>query len=340
MPKLLSHPADPAAEALAAARAAGAECLAAALSYRARGWSALALCEPDHVGIDRVARRHRTGCQSPGKRPWVVWSRYMEHLPTEAEILGWWRAYPLGNVGVAFGPHSGILGIDVDGLDGLYRLEDLSRGEIPRTQAFDTGADDSFRLLFAWPAGVRLRTTPEPGGVRLGPGKELRCMGERSQTVMPPSRHHSGRLYRWRPGRAPGEVGLVPAPGWLVELMRADRPAPRGAGAPAAPGTRGRSRAVLDDGEVIPEKHRHTRLTQLAGHFRWLGMDAEEIEPSLLAVNAHRCVPPLENKEVAKIAQDIGAKPRAADSPLLAAGTRRGDAGARGPVLTFRLEVR
>jgi hypothetical protein len=329
--------ADPIEQDRAARLRDGAACRDAALAYLARGWAALALCSPGHIGIDRVARRHRAECTHEGKRPWVRWADYMKKLPTEAKIIHWWRDYPLGNVGVAFGPHSGILGVDVDGLAGLYRLETLSRGEVPRTLAFDTGSPDSFRLLFGWPAGIELRSTPEPGGMKLGPGEELRLMGQRSQTVMPPSRHPSGRYYRWRPGQGPGEIELAPAPAWLIGLMRADRPAQGGVrGGAAPPG--GRPPGALDDDEVIPEHHRHTRLTQLAGHLRWLGLVAGEIEATLLAVNAHRCVPSLEEREVVRIARDIGAKPRPANSPLLTGGVSRdAAAGAREPVLSFTL---
>src|SRR5262249_1181284 len=51
----------------------GADCLAAALDYLARGWPVLSLCPPDHVGVRLVGHTH---CDSPGKAPWHRWAEY------------------------------------------------------------------------------------------------------------------------------------------------------------------------------------------------------------------------------------------------------------------------
>ena len=54
-------------------------------------------------------------------------------------------------------------------------------------------------------------------------------MANGSQTILPPSRHPSGGLYTWEPGCSPEEMGLAPAPAWLVERLRQEPPrsAPR-----------------------------------------------------------------------------------------------------------------
>jgi hypothetical protein len=62
------------------ARQAGAECLAAALDYLALGWSALALCPPDHVAVGKAHGKH---CKNPGKVPWGLWDDFQDRLPTE-----------------------------------------------------------------------------------------------------------------------------------------------------------------------------------------------------------------------------------------------------------------
>src|SRR5437764_14330644 len=87
-------------------KADGAACLAAALDYLRRGWSALALCPPDHVGVGRT---HGRDCKSPGKAPWGPWKEFQDRLPTEEELRRKWRDNCTLNVGIALGPVSGLI---------------------------------------------------------------------------------------------------------------------------------------------------------------------------------------------------------------------------------------
>ena len=41
--------------------------------------------------------------------------------------------------------------------------------------------------------------------------------GQGGFAVLPPTRHASGKQYVWEEGRAPWEIGLLEAPGWLLE---------------------------------------------------------------------------------------------------------------------------
>jgi hypothetical protein len=305
----------------------GLACRDAGLAYSRLGMSVLPLCMPGHEGINRVSKGHRKDCQSPGKRPWIRWKEYtQDRRATEAEILAWWRQLSYSNVGIALGPISGLVRVDVDGRGGWDALLEKSKGDLPPTLEFVSGRVDDVGkgLLYKIPAGVVLPTTPEPKGLK----QELRFQGAGAQTVLPPSLHSSGRLYAWLPGRSPWEVEVAVAPPWVVEAMTA---AARD-GRASRSGDRSRS-ALLDD-EVIEQGYRHTRLLQLAGRYRRDGLDPEELEPLMLAINTHRCRPPLEEAAVVAIARDIGAKPKPADNPLRS-GNR-----VKGPVLSFRLEVR
>jgi hypothetical protein len=268
-----------------------APCLIPALDYLARGWAPLALCPPDHVSVERANKGHIKSCSSPGKTPWHTWKEFQTTLPTEDQVRGWFRTLPNGNVGITLGGVSGLIGLDIDGPQGEALLQRLAAGDLPRTLAFTTGKGR--RLLFAMPEGVKLRTTPKPGGLALESG-ELRLMGLGSQTVMPSSTHASGRVYEFVPGCSPDDVEPAPAPGWLIRLMTADAPrsAPRNGSPPA-------------DGERITEPGRNTTLTSLAGSMRRRGMTREEIETALLAVNQLRCDPPLEEDEVRGIATSV-----------------------------------
>src|SRR6202035_1676206 len=107
---------------------AGHECLKAELGYLARGWSVLSLCPPDHVGI---GKGHSEDCQCPGKRPWHLWKKFQEERATERDVKGWWSEHSNANVGMAYGPQSGLVGIDIDGPAGEQLLQDKSGGDLP-----------------------------------------------------------------------------------------------------------------------------------------------------------------------------------------------------------------
>jgi putative DNA primase/helicase len=101
--------------------------------------------------------------------------------------------------------------------------------------------------------------------------------------IVPPSLHVSGKRYRWR-----NYTQIADAPDWFLQLLL---DAAR------------KSYAIGQQiGETIPEGRRNITLTSLAGTMRRRGLDAVEIEPSLLVVNERRCDPPLPEDEVRDVA--------------------------------------
>jgi putative DNA primase/helicase len=279
---------DAAADHLEAARQAGAECLAAALDYLRRGWSPLAVCPPDHLS---VGKKHAQYCQSPGKAPWGVWKELQARRATEAELREKWRDNPFLNVGIALGPVSGLVRLDVDGEQGEAMLLQASRGDLPVTPEIISGAGRG--LLYAIPAGVRLRPTHQHGE-QIHSGLSL--LGEGSQTVMPPSRHKSGRRYRWAERRGPDEIAAAPLPAWAVALMADSR---HGRGCRRGP-------QAGQAGACVREGGRNNVLTSFAGTMRRRGMSREAIEAALLVENRLRCEPPLDEEEVRVIAASVG----------------------------------
>lgn len=194
----------------------GTACLQAALEYLAMGWSVLALCPPDHVGVSRVYKPHIKECHTPGKRPWHTWTEFQTRLPTEDEVCQWWKQLCNSNVGVALGPVSGMIRIDVEGTGGEEKLLAASKGELPDTLEFTSGRIGLGRgLLYAIPDGAKIRTTYE----KIKKGEELRFQAKGAQTVLPPSRHPSGQLYVWVPGHSPQELKIAVAPAWLLKEL-------------------------------------------------------------------------------------------------------------------------
>jgi hypothetical protein len=207
---------DHAGEAHRRALEAGQECLDAGLYYLSRGWSVLAVCPPNHVGVGKAHGKH---CQSPGKAPWGQWKEFQDRLPTEEELRRKWQDNPQLNVGIALGPVSGLIRVDVDGPGGEHRLQELSGGDVPPTLEFKSGrADGTGRgLLYRIPPGAKLRTTSESHGTK----QELRLQARGAQTVLPPSRHKDGGRYAWREEHGPEEIEAAPAPTWLLSALSA-----------------------------------------------------------------------------------------------------------------------
>jgi putative DNA primase/helicase len=183
---------------------------------------------------------------------------------------------------------NGHLGIDVDPRHGGN--ESLSKliaevGHLPRTLTTLTGGGGSHHW-FTY-RGVVIRSNANA----LGPGIDVKAEG--GYLLLPPSTHISGGIYRWE------DYSILPAhlpPVWEQFLLNPQKTQTREADDANGPGKK------------IHEGHRNNYLTSLAGSMRRRGMSADEILPSLLRVNTQRCVPPLPEKQVQKIAFGVGTR--------------------------------
>lgn len=264
----------------------GSNVLNAALAYQRLGWSVLPLCPPNHVG---VGKEHR-GCGSPGKRPFFPdrvpsrsgeWKELQTRCSSEDEIRHWWDLHPHLNVGVALGPVSGLVAIDVDDEEGDALLLELAENDVPATWEYTTGKGR--RLLYGLPEGVVV-----VNAAFRRPGTEieiLRFMSAGGQVVLPPSVHPNGSVYKWKYGPEDGPVTTVPQ--WLrgehkQEGATSSRPA---------------------DGELITEGGRNNYLISLAGAMRKRGADEPAIVAALEATNSGRFDPPLSENEVLTVAR-------------------------------------
>jgi hypothetical protein len=173
----------------------------AALDYLDRRWSVLPLLPPN-------AKDARAG-----KRPLCEWKRYQAQLPREEEIKDWWKRWPDANVGVVLGHVSALVGIDIDGPEGEAKLQELSQGDLPPTLEFTTGKGR--RLLYRLPPELPARIRPFKANDR----EAVRILAEGAQTVMPPSKHPSGREYAWADGRGPGQIEPAETPTWLQYVL-------------------------------------------------------------------------------------------------------------------------
>jgi len=178
------------------------ELRAAAVAYASYGW--------------RVVPLHPRA-KNPRPRNWP--EAASDDIPT---VERWWDEIPDGNVGVALGSGSGLVGVDIDSDEGSRLLHDMAAGEMPETLEMTTGKGS--RLLYAIPESLEVE--PRTTIIKGADGTEaLRFQGRGGQCVMPPSVHPSGKLYSWVENRGPDRFWLAPMPGWLyAEMCRPERP--------------------------------------------------------------------------------------------------------------------
>jgi hypothetical protein len=143
--------------------------LEAAISYRRRGWSVMPISPTT-------------------KTPLIKWKDLQTRLPDEEEIHQWWEEFPAANIGLITGRISGLAVIDVDPERGGNTEETLK--EFPTGRVSKTGGGGNHLFYHLAP-----NTPPIPNRVNVRPGIDVR--GEGGYVVLPPSRHASGRPYRW-----------------------------------------------------------------------------------------------------------------------------------------------
>jgi hypothetical protein len=143
-------------------------------------------------------------------------------------IRSWWNGpYRSCGVGIVTGPGSQVWVLDVDVKNGkqgdvtLAALEE-AHGPLPDTVEAVTGSGGR-HLFFTWNPDHAVRN--DQSG-RVGEGLDVR--GEGGQVVAAPTLHpDTGRPYRWRLGRGPGQIPFAAAPRWLYTLLdrEPDQPA-------------------------------------------------------------------------------------------------------------------
>ncbi len=213
-------------------------------------------------------------------------------------IARWWRKWPDASIGIPTGKVSGIIAIDADILDSWEGLVADQGGEPDTLQAKTGREGGGWHVLFKYP-NERIRCT----NGEIADGIDVKADG--GYIIVAPSIHDSGTVYAWLDENyeplAFADFNLEQfrdllseVPEWLLSLMRSPH---------------ARDADLSSEGR-IPQGTRHNVLMSIAGTMRNCGMSAEEIEASLLIVNAHRCDPPLEGEEeeeeIHAIAEDAG----------------------------------
>ncbi|MCH7727706.1 MAG: bifunctional DNA primase/polymerase [Planctomycetes bacterium] len=154
--------------------------------------------------------------QCPGtKKPHVKWKAFKDELrpPTTEQIYGWYSRWLDAGIIVLLGPVSGLFAIDVDGEAAHAEL--VKRiGRLPVTACSWRGKQFRYHLLFQNPAEVTTIAKYTPWH----PNLEFR--GHGGYVVIPPSKHESGKHYRWTQGHAPHQIPLAAVPDQILRALK------------------------------------------------------------------------------------------------------------------------
>lgn len=258
-----------------------------ALALAARGYRVFPLWYPDGKG--GCACGNKCGDGNQGKHP--IPRRGLSEATTDAgRITSWWLDHPEANVGVRTGDGLGV--IDLDGEVGEAAWVRLCRERGVDPEAITARVLTGRGRHLWYRTDRKLKSTVK----FIGPCIDTR--GEGGYVVGPGSVHISGRQYLWDPDAGLEVLGELPA--FVYDLAGRQRATE---GAPDVGG----ATAFMHGG-------RNKALTSVAGALRRRGLDGEAILAALLALNAAKCKPPLEEPEVKRIALSVARYPPASEA--------------------------
>lgn len=206
---------------------------------------------------------------------------------TDAErIEQWWTRQPDANVAIRT---DGLVAIDIDGAENPWLADEPKKLHELACAPTSLTPRGGRQHLFRQPEGRAWRNTAG----QIAPHVDTRADG--GYICVTPS-VVNGKPYRWTDAQSlhiPPEQ-LPEPPAWLTALLDAASASSR---TPASP--------CDAHGNAIPQGQRNATLARLAGTMRRVGMSRTEILAALLRVNIERCHPPLDQREVERVAASI-----------------------------------
>jgi hypothetical protein len=258
-----------------------------AIQYARRGW----LVVPMHtIKNGKCSCPKGNACERAGKHP-MTQHGVNDATTNRSRIRNWWVESPDANIGIAAGSESGIIVLDIDPRNGGYKsLKRLKEelGPLPNTVTSRTGGGGRHHV-FKYPSfAVRKDTS----GKKFGKGVDI--LSDGCIMVAPPSRHVTGKRYRWKEGKSYRDLEPATLPkSWLDHLRRSGS-AESGKDDPSA----------KTDGRIL-EGQRNTHLTSLAGTLQRGAVSPAAITAALIEENKAKCSPPLDKSEIEKIEAPI-----------------------------------
>ncbi|MBI3865545.1 MAG: bifunctional DNA primase/polymerase, partial [Planctomycetia bacterium] len=226
---------------------------------------------------------------APGTKQPLTKNGVLDASSDIVQVEQWWTERPNANIGLST---DGLIAIDVESDDNPWLNADPERRLSMSIGPVSFTPGSGLHYVYRQPAGRAWHNTVK----KLAPDVDTRANG--GYIVLPPSVVEGGKSYRWAPS---SELDVSPAnlpepPGWLVEQLD-------GLATGASTSPTGAASAATSN--QIPSGQRNGTLARLAGTMRRVGMSQAEILVALAQANADRCVPPLEQREVERIAGSV-----------------------------------
>jgi hypothetical protein len=229
---------------------------------------------------------------TPGTKHPITRHGFRDASSDPAQIHEWWAQHPTANIGIAA---EGLLVVDIDGADNPWPGDPERAVDLAGAGAVALTPRGGRHFLFRRVEGKAWKCSTG----QLACGVDVRTDG--GYIVAAPSETKEGP-YRWADTLELEDCleQLPEPPAWLVAELDglATQTPPL---APRSP-TAGQG---LPDANPIPSGQRNATLAKLAGTMRRVGMGLTEITAALRAANQTRCVPPLDEREVERIAASV-----------------------------------
>ena len=258
--------------------------LYAAWSLSEEGWQLYPVYAVDDEGTCACSKG--PACPDPGKHPTTPHG-FNDASSDPERIAEMFARWPGDNVGHKTGRASGTVIIDVNprkgGMETLRGLQ-AEHEYLPPIRLHATGGG-GFHYVLGYPEGVK-----ELPSRTIGPGVEVKADG--AGVVLPPSKHASGGRYE-----VLIDVPLAPLPWWVAELARELRVLPGGAEQPTE------SHFKLPEHIYETAAPRNRTLFDYGCSLRAHGWNHATSLTELRRSNAERCIPPMSDYEVQKIAR-------------------------------------
>jgi len=209
------------------------------------------------------------------------------------QLEAWAHHYPACNWGLVTGPASGLFVVDLDGDDGLNWMKACVDDGLSWPKSWTVKTARGLHCYFEWPVGKTIRNSAG----RLAAGVDIR--GQNGYVLVSPSTHPTGTRYQTVNESFP----VSPAPDWLLALL-------------LEPPAKSSKMKVEQEFNCLPKGRRNDGLTRLGGYLRRKGASQTEIENALLDANARRCIPPLPEDEVTRIAASVARYAAGGPDPL------------------------
>ena len=168
-----------------------------------RAWPTIPTCWPDAAGRCGCGRGHAS--ERVGKSPLVKWSPFIATPPNKERQAAWRQRWPYANRALLLEP-AGVLVIDCDGDEALSEATGYG---LP--QAIVAASGRGGHYYYRAPEAVRGKSTTKRGHSR---AIDVLAGG---LVTIPPSRHRSGRTYRWIV--SPDQRALTEPPAWAVVML-------------------------------------------------------------------------------------------------------------------------